>query len=56
MMKCLKCGRAINEGFMCDRQEKDGMYCEADFNEATGCSEETHGEGCLTMVFDDETI
>lgn len=50
-MTCQDCKEDILGGFMCDQQEDDGVRCSSCF-EKLGCTEESHGEGCVTGVFE----
>lgn len=50
--KCAVCGQT-NVGhvlFFCDRTE-GGPWCRDHLMEVTGCTDQAHGEGCLTQVF-----
>lgn len=52
-MKCVKCERAINVGYMCDRSSVTDVRCKTCFGKTC---EKRHPEDCLTMVFDDEPV
>lgn len=49
---CVVCGTsgATHVMLYCDEHE-GGPWCAEHFVEATGCTEEAHGEGCATAVY-----
>jgi hypothetical protein len=51
--ECIVCGASGKTYAMhfCD-QNADGPWCAEHFIAATGCTEEAHGEGCLTLVYE----
>lgn len=47
---CDKCGDDGNPLFMCDKDPRNGKYCESCFVKL-GCRQ-THGEDCETVVWE----
>lgn len=54
-LKCVVCGLENKDHvlYLCDRTQ-GGPWCRDHFMEATGCTEESHGEGCITAVFEED--